>query len=114
LLLLLLLLLLTTTTTTMTMVLLLKAEVDAAALFQIKHLMLREFSRSDRPVSVWTMDQRVSRLRDGMVMLQRMMTGREVVPNFFLPITIPDIMADVPQAERDFLFIIFRIGERLF
>jgi hypothetical protein len=84
--------------------------------------MLQEFYFLCPGPEKWTMENRRSRLMHAVLQLQKMMMDPSlqtaawrppVVPHFFLPQTIPDIMADVPQEERDVLYIMFYVTAKL-
>ena len=53
-----------------------------------------------------------SRLIHALFEMKKMLSGRMRVEHFFLPDL--DIMAEVPRHEREFLYIMFCIAEKLF
>lgn len=86
--------------------------------FEIRTLLLWEFYMNCPGPEKWTLDRRRERVQHALRQLRKMSLSPDErrslrVPHFFLRKVIPDVMVDVPQQEREFLYIMFSLAEKL-
>ena len=79
---------------------------------QIRTLLWHQFYVLCPGAEKWQRSCARTRLMHALDQLKKMLTGRMRVDHFFVPGM--DIMAEVPQHEREFLYIMFTIAEKLF
>ncbi|KAL8595598.1 hypothetical protein ACOMHN_025635 [Nucella lapillus] len=87
-------------------------KVEKFTTFQIRTLLWTEFYVTCPGTEQWGMSSRRTCLIRSLLQLKKMVSGQMRVTHFFVPGM--EIMAEVSQREREFLYIMFHIAKEIF